>query len=35
MNTDIDVLLVGDCLLHKSEQDAALKVDHETAFDPD
>ncbi len=35
MSTDIDMLVVGTCLLQKSEQDVALKVDHASAFDPD
>jgi carbamoyltransferase len=35
MGTGIEVLVVGHCLLLKSEQDPALKLDYKDAFDPD
>jgi len=35
MGTGIEVLVVGHCLLLKSEQDPALKLDYTDAFDPD
>jgi len=35
MGTEIEVLVVGDCLLHKEHQAAALKRDYRDVFDPD
>jgi carbamoyltransferase len=35
MGSEIDVLVVGDCLLYKEEQDPSLKLDYSNAFDPD
>lgn len=35
MGTEIDVLVVGNCLLRKHEQDPALVRDHKNAFDLD
>jgi carbamoyltransferase len=35
MATGIELLVVGDCLLHKSNQDASLGVDYTGAFTPD
>ncbi len=35
MGTDIELLAVGNCLLHKAAQDPALKVNYETAFELD
>jgi carbamoyltransferase len=35
MGTEIEVLVVGDCLLRKERQDAALKLDYSNAFDLD
>jgi carbamoyltransferase len=35
MGTDIEVLVVGNCLLRKEEQDASLRVDYSDAFELD
>jgi carbamoyltransferase len=35
MGTEIEVLVVGDCLLRKERQDPALKLDYRNVFDPD
>ena len=35
MGTEMDLLAVGNCLLHKAEQDPALKVDYKDAFELD
>ena len=35
MGTEIEVLVVGNCLLRKEQQDAALKLSYETAFELD
>ena len=35
MGTEIDVLAIGNCLLRKSEQDAALKQDYRDKFELD
>ena len=35
MGTEIEVLAVGNCLLHKAAQDPALKQNYETAFELD
>jgi carbamoyltransferase len=35
MGSDIDVLVVGNCLLKKEDQDPALKLDYKDAFDLD
>jgi carbamoyltransferase len=35
MGTDIDVLVVGECLLMKEEQDPTLKIDYKNAFELD
>jgi len=35
MGTELDLLVVGNCLLQKSEQDHHLKRDYSSAFDPD
>jgi carbamoyltransferase len=35
MGTDLDVLAIGDCLLRKQDQLAALRLDYEHAFEPD
>ena len=35
MGTEIEVLVVGDCLLRKERQDPALKLDYSNAFDLD
>ncbi len=35
MGTEIDLLVIGNCLLSKEEQDPALKQDYKDAFEPD
>jgi carbamoyltransferase len=35
MGTEIEVLAIGNCFLRKEEQDAGLKRNYETAFEPD
>jgi carbamoyltransferase len=35
MGSDIEVLAIGNCLLHKEEQDPALKIDYSGAFELD
>ena len=35
MGTEIDLLVVGNCVLHKEEQDPALKLDYSQAFEAD
>ena len=35
MGTDIERLAIGNCWLRKEEQDPALKVNYESAFEPD
>ena len=35
MGTEIEVLIVGNCLLRKERQDPALKLDYRNVFDPD
>ncbi len=35
MGTEIDVLVAGNCLLRKEEQDSALKLDYKDAFELD
>ncbi len=35
MGTDMDVLVVGNCVLHKGDQDPALKTDYKDAFELD
>jgi carbamoyltransferase len=35
MGTEIETLVVGDCLLRKERQDPALKLDYRNVFDPD
>ncbi len=34
VSTEIEVLVVGDCLLRKERQDPALKLDYRSALDP-
>jgi carbamoyltransferase len=33
--TEMDVLVVGNCLLRKEDQDPALKLDYKNAFELD
>ena len=35
MGTEIEVLVVGNCLLRKEDQDPALKLDYKHAFELD
>ena len=35
MGTEIEVLVAGNCFLHKDRQDPALKLDYRNVFDPD
>ena len=35
MGTDIDLLVAGNCIARKEEQDPALRVDYKDAFEPD
>jgi carbamoyltransferase len=35
MGNELDLLVVGNCLLHKEAQDPALKVDYSPAFEAD
>ena len=35
MGNELDLLVVGNCVLRKDEQDAALKVDYSLAFEAD
>lgn len=35
MGSDIEVLVVGDCILRKEDQDPALKLDYKDAFELD
>jgi carbamoyltransferase len=35
MGSELDLLVVGNCVLRKTEQNASLKRDYSTAFDPD
>jgi carbamoyltransferase len=35
MGSEIEVLVVGNCVLQKGEQDPALKLDYSEAFELD
>ncbi len=35
MGSEIDLLVIGDCVLHKREQNQNLLLDYRNAFDPD
>ena len=35
MGNELDLLVVGNCLLRKTEQDPALKIDYSQAFEAD
>ncbi|MER8455729.1 carbamoyltransferase [Mesorhizobium sp. M1300] len=35
MGTDLDVLVAGNCVLHKPKQDSALAMDYRGEFEPD
>jgi hypothetical protein len=34
MGTDIDLLVAGNCIARKKDQDPALRVDHKGMFEP-
>jgi carbamoyltransferase len=35
MGSEIEMLVVGNCILHKEEQDPALKLDYKDRFELD
>ena len=35
MGNEIELLVVGNCMLRKTEQNPALKIDYKDAFEPD
>jgi len=35
MGTEMDALVVGNCVLYKEQQDEALKLDYKSAFELD
>src|SRR6266571_2826203 len=35
MGNEIELLVVGNCMLHKSEQNPALRIDYKDEFEPD
>jgi len=35
MGTELDLLVAGNCVLHKDEQDPALRIEMGNAFEPD
>jgi len=35
MGNELDMLVVGNCILRKEQQDPALKRDYSAAFTPD
>jgi carbamoyltransferase len=35
MGNDIELLVIGNCMLRKNEQNAALKIDYKNEFEPD
>jgi carbamoyltransferase len=35
MGTEIEMLVIGNCVLYKSHQNPNLKLDYRNAFDPD
>ena len=35
MGTDIDLLVAGNCVVRKEDQDASLRVDYRGMFEPD
>jgi carbamoyltransferase len=35
MGNELDLLVVGNCLMHKAEQDPSLKQDYSSAFELD
>jgi carbamoyltransferase len=35
MGNELELLVVGNCVLEKEQQDQKLKVDYSSAFEPD
>ena len=35
MGNELDLLVIGNCILHKTDQDQNLKRDYSSAFEPD
>jgi carbamoyltransferase len=35
MGNDIELLVVGNCMLRKNEQNPALKINYQQQFEPD
>ena len=35
MGTEIDMLVVGNCVLRKEQQEPGLKINYEDTFEPD
>jgi carbamoyltransferase len=35
MGNELDLLVIGNCVLHKAEQDPTLKIDYSLSFEPD
>ena len=35
MGTELDVLAIGNCLLHKTAQNPSIKIDYRNAFELD
>ena len=35
MGTDIDLLVAGNCIARKEDQDPALRIDYKDTFEPD
>jgi carbamoyltransferase len=35
MGTEIEMLVIGNCVLHKERQNPNLALDYRNAFDPD
>jgi carbamoyltransferase len=35
MGTDIDLLVAGDCVARKEDQDPSLRIDYKDTFEPD
>ena len=34
MGTEIDILVAGNCILHKQDQDPALRIEYKDRFEP-
>jgi carbamoyltransferase len=35
MGNELDLLVIGNCVLHKAEQNSDIKIDYSLSFDPD